>query len=379
MKTEQAHWSAETGWNFPTTQISSTDFQLVLAFGCTQSIKTPSLIHDIRTRYPHAIVFGCTTAGEILDTFVYDDTIVVTAVSFEHSSLRCKFAKIHPETTSYQTGAHLARQIDKNGLVHVFVLSDGLHINGSALVAGLSQNLPAHVAVTGGLAGDGSRFQETFVLADDIVEENLVAALAFYGDRISIGFGSMGGWDSFGPERLITRSAGNTLYEIDGKSALQLYKTYLGDHARDLPSSALLFPLSIRSSQHPMPVVRTILAVNEEDQSMTFAGDVPEGASTKFMKANFERLITGAQGAALTSYEANGSFSPDLAILISCIGRKLILKQRIEEEVEGVRSILGESTTLSGFYSYGEISPFTPGVSCELHNQTMTITTISER
>jgi hypothetical protein len=233
--------------------------------------------------------------------------------------------------------------------------------------------------VTGGLAGDGARFQQTLVLWDDEPQQGVIAALGLYGDRLKIGYGSLGGWDSFGSERLITRSKGNILYELDGKSALQLYKNYLGDHAQGLPATALLFPLSLRVQENSEPVVRTILSINEDEQSMTFAGDLPEGGYARFMKANFDRLIDGATDAAKTSYEAIGSTSPDLAILISCVGRKLVLKQRVEEEVESVRDVLGERTALTGFYSYGEISPFTPGARCELHNQTMTITTFSEK
>ncbi|MEK7277154.1 MAG: FIST C-terminal domain-containing protein, partial [Chloroflexota bacterium] len=221
-------------------------------------------------------------------------------------------------------------------------------------------------------------FEETYVLWDDTPEKFVVAALGIYGDHIKVGYGSLGGWDSFGPERLITKSKGNVLFELDGKSALELYKQYLGDHAQGLPATGLLFPLSLRVAEDDTPVVRTILAVSEPEQSMTFAGDVPEGSYARLMKANFDRLVDGAIGAAQTTYQAVGSATPDLAILISCVGRKLILKQRIEEEVEGVREVLGEKAVLAGFYSYGEISPFTPGAKCELHNQTMTITTFSE-
>ena len=197
-----------------------------------------------------------------------------------------------------------------------------------------------------------------------------------------MGYGSLGGWDSFGPDRRVTRSAKNVLYELDDQSALELYKKYLGEHAEGLPSTGLLFPLSLRDtdsdtdSEHR--VVRTILSINEEDQSMTFAGNVPEGSYVRLMKANFERLIDGANDAAVDSYQKIGSISPEFALLISCVGRKLVLKERIEEEVESVRDVLGEKTTLAGFYSYGEISPVLPSSKCELHNQTMTITTMSE-
>jgi hypothetical protein len=254
-----------------------------------------------------------------------------------------------------------------------------LKINGSDLVRGLSSRLPEYVSVTGRLAGDGSRFGETYVIREGKPERNIVTTVGFYGSRLRIGYGSVGGWDPFGPERLVTRSQGNVLYELDGKSILGLYKTYLGELAEGLPATGLLFPLSVRVGKDDRPVVRTLLSVNEAEQSMTFAGDIPEGAYARLMKANFDRLIDGAVEAARLGNINRDEAPPDLAVLISCVGRKLILKQRVEEEIEGVRDILGASTPLAGFYSYGEICPFTRGGRCELHNQTMTITAFSER
>lgn len=113
---------------------------------------------------------------------------------------------------------------------------------------------------------------------------------------------------------------------------------------------------------------------------MTFAGDIPQGSYVRLMKANFERLVDGATGAANMSTQSIGSFTPELAILISCVGRKLVLKQRVEEEVESVKQALGEKTVITGFYSYGEICPVAPTEKqCELHNQTMTITIFAEQ
>ncbi|NNN05175.1 MAG: hypothetical protein HKL90_04670, partial [Elusimicrobia bacterium] len=205
------------------------------------------------------------------------------------------------------------------------------------------------------------------------------AAVGLYGAQLKVGFSSRGGWDPFGPERLITRSRGNVLYELDGQSALELYKKYLGDHAGALPAAAVHYPLALRTAEGETSVVRTVLAVDEREQSMTFAGDVPEGTYARLMKANFDRLIDGASGAAGDCREAMGATPAELALLISCAGRKMVLGQRIEEEVEAVREVLGPSTTLGGFYSYGEIAPFAGGARCELHNETMTITTLSER
>jgi hypothetical protein len=379
MQTEQRTWTAASGWKPAAPGSLGNSAQLVLAFGATSVWKDPQRFQEIKAAYPTAHIMGGSTSGEIAGTNVADDSLVTTAVHFEETQLKTAHIKMDNMEASFQAGEKLAAALDHTGLVHVFVISDGLKVNGSELVKGLTKNLPSGVAITGGLAGDGPRFKQTLVCLDSQPEEGQIAVLGFYGKRLKVGYGSMGGWDPFGPERLITRSKANILYELDGHSALALYKEYLGEHAASLPASGLLFPLSLRVKDNDTPIVRTILAVDDKAQSMTFAGDVAEGAYARFMKANFERLVDGASGAAKTSYEAIGSTAPDLAILISCVGRKLVLKQRIEEEVESVRDVLGEGTTLAGFYSYGEISPFIPSAKCELHNQTMTITTFSER
>jgi hypothetical protein len=378
MRIEQRQWTPTEGWIPEPPGTLGESAQLVLMFGATAILKEQELIKQIKENYPGAHVFGCSTAGEISGTQVLDDSVVATVVNFEHTELRGSQVKLGQVKNSYHAGESLAKFLDPMGLVHVLVLSDGLTVNGSDLVRGLMKYLPEWVTVTGGLAGDGNRFEETMVFLDGAPAKDTIAVMGFYGNRLKVGYGSLGGGDPFGPERLITHSKGNVLYEFDGRSALELYKKYLGEHAKGLPATGLLFPLSLRTKAGETGVVRTILSVNEEEQSMTFAGDVPEGSYAQLMKANFDRLIDGAIGAARTSYQAIGSRSPDLAILISCVGRKLVLKQRIEEEVEGVRDVLGDRTILTGFYSYGEISPFAPGASCELHNQTMTITTFSE-
>ena len=389
MKIQQRKWTQALGWTPASAPSFGASCQLVLVFGATAVLRQPHLAAEIRGDYPGAHIFGCSTAGEICGTQVSDDSLVVTAVHFEHTLFQAAQVDLQQTPDSFQAGEHIAHALPPSirdavtgideKLAHVLVLSDGLKVNGSDFVAGLMKHLPEGITLTGGLAGDGARFDKTLVFSDSAAKEDTISALGLYGSRLKVGFGSLGGWDSFGPDRLVTKSKGNVLYELDGQSALSLYKQYLGEHAQGLPATGLLFPLSIRSEAGETPVVRTILSVDEAAQSMTFAGDVPEGAYARLMKANFDRLIDGATGAARTSYRAIGSVPTELAILISCVGRKLVLKQRVEEEVEAVRDVLGESATLTGFYSYGEISPFTPGARCELHNQTMTITALSEQ
>ncbi len=378
MNIEQTQWTATTGWRPQAPGRLAAGAQVVLLFGASALLRDPAHYRAIQAAYPAASIVGCSTAGEICDTRVYDDSLVVTALHFEYSRVVSAHVRLQTVASSYQAGTCLATTLTRPDLVHVLVLSDGLAVNGSELVAGLVDHLPAQVAVTGGLAGDGAQFGQTLVCVDGEPQAGQIAALGFYGRRLKVGYGSFGGWDPFGPERLITRAQGNVLYELDGQSALGLYKRYLGAHAHDLPASGLRFPLSLRPRSGEDRVVRTILGVDEQEQSLIFAGDMPEGTYARLMKTNFDRLIEGATLAATNSCRGFGSASPDVAILISCVGRKLVLQQRIEEEVEGVREVLGVRTILTGFYSYGEIAPFTPAAKCALHNQTMTITTLTE-
>lgn len=379
MKIEQYRWRATDTWTPHAPDTSTSCAQLVFIFASPNILTSSPLLDSIRKNYAKSLLIGCSTAGEIYNTEVSDNSLVLTAITFEHSHVISAQTPISTQDDSFNAGEKLAKSLPHDGLRHTFVLSDGLHINGSELVRGLHHHLPEGVTITGGLAADQDRFQETFILLNDTLATNRVTVVGFYGDHLHVGYGSLGGWDPFGPERLITRSQGNVLYEFDNQSALNIYKKYLGDKAKDLPSSGLYFPLSIWSEDNPERIVRTILAVDEKDQSLTFAGDIPQGAYAQLMKANFDRLIDGASMAAQVSYNTlGGTKAPDLAILISCIGRKMVLHQRIEEEIENVRDIMGPDTILTGFYSYGEISPLNKGSDCALHNQTMTITTIAE-
>jgi hypothetical protein len=375
---EQRKWQRQSGWKVAgPSQMKSTP-QLVLLFGDGSLLGDVKALDELRATYPGARIFGCSTAGEINGAEVFDDSLVATAIAFEHTGIELSHVIAEGPVTSYVAGRQLAEALRRDDLRHVVVLSDGLGVNGSDLVRGLTENLPKDTTVTGGLSGDGDRFKKTVVVLDVPQPTNSVVALGLYGSHLRVGFGSEGGWDSFGPERLVTKSAGNVLYELDGTSVLDLYRKYLGAHANGLPGTGLLFPLSLREHEGDRGTVRTVLSIDESAKSMTFAGDIPEGSYARLMKANFDRLIDGAGSAAQVSNAAIGPVQAELAILISCVGRKMVLGQRIEEEVEAVQEVLGSGSHLTGFYSYGEISPFAPNALCELHNQTMTITTLAE-
>ena len=379
MKTEQLIYSQTTGWIKKSDNNLSNSAQLVFVFGNKELLKMDKHIDYLKKEYPAADIVGCSTSGEICQEEVFNQNIISTAVWFEKTKIEIAEEDINKMEDSFNVGEKLAAKLNKKDLVHCMIISEGLNINGSELTKGLNKGFNDKVSITGGLAGDQDQFIETIIVHNKSGEKNLVLAIGFYGENIKIGYGSMGGWDSFGVDREVTKSIANTLYELDGQPALTLYKKFLGDHAANLPASALLFPLSLIIKDTETSLVRTILSVNETDGSMIFAGDVPQGEYVRLMKANNDRLIDGANGAAEMSKLSIKNSDPDLAILISCVGRKLVLKQRVEEELESVREVVGDKTTITGFYSYGEICPTKPFEQhCELHNQTMTITIFKE-
>lgn len=378
MKLETFSFDPSTGWSCGSLPELDSDRTLVIVFGASDFADGPSPIQEIALAYPNSHIIGCSSAGEIFGSKISDGTLSVAVVRFEHGSVATAIAPVGSAAASFSAGQSLAHQLEDASLQGVLVLSDGINVNGSELAHGLNSVLPTSVIVTGGLAGDGDKFQQTWMIKDGAPHSGFVCAAGLYGESIRIGHGSKGGWDIFGPERTVTRSDGNVLYELDGRPALELYKEYLGERASGLPATALLFPLSLRTdSSNGESLVRTILAVSEENQSMTFAGDIPEGARAQLMKANFDRLVEGASGAALMARNGDGDGVQTLAIAISCVGRRLVLGERTEEETEATLDVLPDGTQQIGFYSYGEISPLASG-RCDLHNQTMTLTTISE-
>jgi hypothetical protein len=351
---------------------------LVLVFGNRFLLDDSDVIDNIRAEFPYEhIVFG-STAGEIVGCNVNDNSISVTAIEFEKSSFIVERKNILDyDKNAKALGEALYDKIPKENLKHLFVLSEGSFVNGSSLIKGLENDIDAAVSITGGMCADDARFEKTLSSYKENPKVGEVILIGFYGEALEISYASFGGWIPFGPERIITKSEANILYEIDGQPALDLYKNYLGAKASELPQASLLYPLNVTPTDKKEPVVRTILNINNEDQSMILAGDVPINSKVQLMMASVDGIATGAQDAAKFAMK-NRRNKPEIAILVSCIGRKLVMNQRVEEEVEQVKEAIGENTPMTGFYSYGEMAPFNESTSCELHNQTMTLTLISE-
>lgn len=406
MKLETFFWHPRSGWSVKPLPALDSQQTLVLIFGAANLIDHPHPIKTLQQTYPHSHFIGCSTAGEIFDTFLSDGILSVGIVQFEHSQLRSASYQINssqktPSAESYKAGQTLGQQLNHPDLQGLFILADGLLVNGSELMRGLnsiinpSSKLSSSLTITGGLAADSHQFQQTWVLSQGVPRCGAISVVGFYGSQVQISFGSQGGWTIFGPKRRVTRSKHNILYELDGKPVLELYKEYLGEQARALPKTALFFPLAVHTPSSNKAIVRTLVSLDEDTQSIRFSGNIPQGAFTQLMRSNPERLVNGALAAALVSrhhiqrqmnqwdqkqlnHLTKSQDQPLLAIAMSGSGRRLVLGERIEEELEATLEELPPQTQQIGFYSYGEFAPSSINSPSQLHNQTMTLTLIRE-
>lgn len=362
---------------FSAVEGTTQESDLLLVFGTVDTLAHPDCQLALKESARHATVIGAST-----DLTISNDncacTLVWTHIHWEDTLLHCATAPIPTPEASEQAGLQLAKALSPHRPRYVLLLSEGVFVNGSALSRGVQQGLGEEILITGGLANDGTRFRETFIISKGEVLSRHAVAVGFVGDNFQVTSGAIGGWKPFGPTRQVTRSLGNIVYEFDGKPALPLYERYLGEEAKDLPASGLFYPIELTTKDGKgTGIVRTLLQIDREQQALIFAGEVPQGIYARLMHARFDNLVSGAVTAG-TEASDKIQAPADLAILISCIGRKLVLGTRVCREVEAVRQTLGPKPVFCGFYSNGEISPYVPTAKCELHNQTMTITLFKE-
>lgn len=351
---------------------------LVLVFGNRLVLESIPVYKEIKELFNNAHVVIGSSCGNVTSKYVEDSSVTATAIDFEKSEYIIKTSNVlNTDLDSFKTGKELVEQFPLQGLKFILVVSEGSFINGSQLTEGMKSVAPENVLITGGLCGDSERFEKTIASYNEEPKEGEIIAIGLYGESLEISFSIFGGWTPFGPERIVTKSEGNILFELDDKPALDLYKQYLGDKAKELPSAALLYPLNVKSEGENQSIVRSILNIDEGKNAMIMAGDIPVGSNVQLMMTNIDN-IANASEMAVRGASKDRLKDSELALLISCIGRKLVLDQRVEEEVEEVVNIIGDIPTVCGFYSYGEIAPFNGESSCRLHNQTITVTLISE-
>ena len=361
-------------------EIAALSPSLVFMFAAPALLRDAAVSEKIKNglKAPHSI--GCSSAGEIGMTGLLDLSVTFLAIKFDSTEVHSFALPLVRMGDSYNVGVELAAKLKGPKLKGVIVLTPGVNINTNQLVHGLNSQLGSEVIISGGMAGDDDRFEQTTTFHNGAFYPDYVVAVGLYGDQIFISTGSEGGWKPFGPARRVTRSDGPVVYEIDGKPALQLYKEYLGEQAKTLPASGISYPFAIlREDRKTSGIIRSAMDVDLEKGSLIFAADVPQDSLVCLMHAESDALTEGASKAAKQAMSGNmGTNDGACALLVSCIGRRFVLSIDVDDEIDAARSVLGSHTQVAGYYAYGEICPYEGTGRAELHNQTMTITYMTE-
>jgi len=368
-------------WLSPLPTSLDSENTLILCFARPGFFAQPQL-KSLKSQFPKSQVVGCSTAGNIAGDAIEDDVVVATFCQFEATQVVCRDFSVGAGGASVATGLAIASEFGRiPDVKHIFILSEDLKINGASLVRTVADELKrlgSTASVSGGMAGTGPDFGLSETVFQDTIAAQRVVAVALAGAQLQVTSAAGAGWDRFGPQRMITKSQGNLLLEIDGRPALDLYSEYLGPElTKSLPGSAILFPLAVEIDGMP-DVIRSVLGMDFQTKAMAFAAEVPEGAKAFIMKCSFEKLITAAKIAAQEALRGQPQDKPLLAVVVSCVGRRIVLGEKCEDELEIVRSILPKHSTMCGFYSNGEVSAL-PHQGVQYHNETFSLTLLSEK
>lgn len=327
-----------------------------------------------------AKVVGCTTDGEISTSGFSTGSVVLGGVISDNVSFEvASTSSIGSDSQS--AGRRLAQQLPRSAR-HVQLFSDGLTGNGCAILRGMQSIYGPQIPISGGAAGDARAMKQTWQFAGNKVLTDSVTAISFSGD-IRVGTGVRSGWFPAGVPKKVTRSVGNVVYELEGESALSVYRRYLGPLASKLPAVGIQFPFGIVDESGRLgdnPVLRAPMALNESEGSVTFAGEIPQGSIISLTTGgSATSLLDATEDAAKRAMDSLGTGSPAMAFFYSCMARKILLGPRTREETQRISGAVGRNVPIIGFYTYGEYCPSLSGTDCRLHNETATVTVVSSK
>jgi hypothetical protein len=385
MKTSHRSYIKGQGWSDFLPLNMDSPQTLVIVFGPSRpDAQIEDALAHVQSSFSNSVVCGCSSAGAMGGDQLLDQALSVAITQFERSHIKCVVQSFDAIQDSGNSARELAQELAADDLRAILLFSRGVAVNGSAIARNLRDVLPPGVVVCGGLAGDGLLFEQTWVVAGETRAADTMCAVGLYGDTLKVGWACDGGWEAFGPERRITKSDGMTLFDLDDRAATAIYKEYLGEQADNLPGLGLLYPLSIRDDVPGAPqVVRTIMGVDTASETLSFAGEMPVGAVARLMRTTVNQLVSSADEAVERAVGAiqpaeTEQKEPVLAVTVSCIGRRLIMKDRADEEVGAVDHGLPAGSAHVGFYAYGVFGPERGGTLPVLHNQTVAVTIFSE-
>ncbi len=329
----------------------------------------------LREKFPNAEIVIFSTSGHFISSKIHDNEPVVSALELETSSFEVKNYTNADYETNLAMGNAIGNDV-RNSVKGVCIISDGGMVNGTRLIHGINSKINCEVPIFGGMAGDSTRFKKTLVGLNSDPKSGEVVAITFYGDSLEIKSNCDSGWNSLGLEFKITSSVENKLFELNHKNAYDvLYEFLAPDNQEDFAKTTLYYPFLLVEDGIGN-VIRTPILVDHENKSLTYAGDMPEGAIVKLMKSGTMQLLDSTVDVA--KYCVSENQKPSFIFATSCVGRRVVLDDMANEEFTELQSVFGTESHYFGFYSYGEFSRTGVEENCKLHNQTLAVAVITE-
>lgn len=300
-----------------------------------------NIASTLHSEVPSAVIIGATTAGEIENATMHEESIIISVTAFDHTALK----SIHiNDIDSNSLGRYIAQNIITEETKSIIMFADGIKCNGDEILSGFNDVAKNDIIIAGGMAGDNYRFQQTYLIHGADVFDAGVVAVALNGPELSVFHNYNLSWRPIGREMLITKAQGNRIYEIDHKPILEIYRTYLGKEVViGMPDSAIEFPLLF--IQGGVTIARSMIAVME-DGSILYAGEIPLNEKVRFGIGNSSLFNEGID----KSYGLSAQNPIEALFIYSCAGRKAFLGKALENEFEPLANI----APLSGFFTYGE-------------------------
>jgi len=321
-----------------------------------------SIVNILKENIKNVKIIGSSTDGEIIDGEVTNNQIILNFNIFENTQIETILLK--KSTNSYKLGQELATKLITSNTKLIITFADALNVNGEEYIKGI-QSI-SNVFIAGGLAGDNGLFKETFVFNEKEIITNGCVGVSLNSDTLKVSNEFGFNWEGIGKIMHITKSKGNIVYEIDGKTPVEIYRHYFGeDVAKDVVKIGVEFPLIIKKDN--ISIARAVVGQND-DGSLIFAGNINTGEKVQFGYGNIESILQKDE----ILFQNLKNFDIESIFIYSCMARRRFLGKMIESEVKPFSKI----ATVSGFFTYGEF--FTFNNKNQFFNQTMTVLLLSE-
>ncbi|MCG8376873.1 MAG: FIST C-terminal domain-containing protein [Chlorobiales bacterium] len=330
---------------------------------------------------------GGTTAGEISPEGFSEGSVVVMAIRSSglafHTGIGRRMSRDEDACARALIADILSRATTED-FSSLLVFPNGMGGDGLNVLKGLQGVLGRDFEIAGGYLGDDMRFKHTFQYYNGkVYRDAIVGFLVSFKEGYRTGIGVRSGFESIGNSFYCTSSEGNVVREFDNVSALELYKEFLGDERSGrLPGICMEYPFGLidedagHSGKRHFQL-RCGLNVDKKNGTITLAASIPEGSAVTLTSGSRGDIINGAREAAEQAMQCLRCARPELIVMFSCVGRKLVLGRRTPEEVDVVRKCIGYDVPIIGFYTYGEIGPIDRSVEklaeAKFHNETVVL------